>query len=344
MSSTLVSLADEHRAAAEQVLGSVRSKFDLAFYSGSLAVGLGHATSDVDIHIVLAEGVHLERRTFDVGQHAIQLTAVPLSRLRYIAELGSRLTATARHREQFELDSGLLWDMMRTGSGVLIEGSGEAATLFGSINVDVVRQVIMGNHAHPVGRFAKDAYGLLGVGDVRSAYVCAIQALGNAVELALAAGGDLYTLPKFQFARLARSIHAAQANALWQLLYAGPATPTAEDLERRLWAAGSLVADGLLNGWDSVLTTVPPLEPVGSGVIRSPYWGLMRFADGYALAGPAKPLRVSAPVARLWSILDGRPFDDLVHASGAESADQVTAAIAHLVRSGAVLDKSRTSE
>jgi hypothetical protein len=349
MTSTNACLTDRQRSAAYQVLSRIRGRFDLAFFSGSLIAGLGHATSDVDVHVVLPDGAQLDRLLYEVDDQSVQLTPLSRSRLRRIAEAGGRLSATSVDRAQFELDDASLWQLMRTANGVLVDdpegpdrsrsaGHAEALALFGSVDRGVVRQVLMGNFAHPVARLAKDAFGLIGSGDVRSAYTCGVQAVDKAIELGLASGDDLYPILKFKFARLARGVLAPCQDALWRLMYVGAAEPTAADVERRLWAAGGIVAAGLLDGWDSALRTVPVLDWTDGGARRSPYWSLMRFVDGFALAGPDRSLRVAEPVARLWYLLDGRPYDALVRAFGSTAEARVRQAVTTLVDAGAVVE------
>lgn len=330
-------VTEAQRAAVGGILEPVADRVELAFFSGSLVAGLGHGTSDVDVHVILADGDQLEERTFQRDGTAIQLTTMGLSLFREIAELGSRLVARRGERTQFELNSKMLWHVFRAGVGAFITGRGEALKLFDSLDRDVLRQVLMGNRTHPVARFANDALGLLEVGDVRSAYLCAHQSLESAVEVVLAAEGDLYSVSKFQLARLARSSYAASLGDLWRLLYAGPAEPTREDVDLRLAYANTLVSYSLVHGWDTPPAAPAPLPAPVSGVRRSPYFGLLRFSDGYALPGPGRSLKISPQVAQLWAQLDGKPQDETLAALHGGADGPAGKALADLARAGAVL-------
>lgn len=76
--------------------------------------------------------------------------------------------------------------------------------------------------------------------------------------------------------------------------------------------ASHLVARALLDGWDAPLTAVAPPRRHRGGPVRSPYFGLMRFVDGFALAGPNVGFELSLEAARLWSELDGSTVGEVV--------------------------------
>lgn len=347
-SAVLNSLDQKHRTAAKTVLEGFSERLRLAYFSGSLAAGLGHTTSDLDVHVVVRDGHALDQHTFVVDGLRVQLTPLPMERLARLAEITREFVATKNDRTQAELDRRVLWDVMRVVSSELVFADDETAGLFHAIDRDVARKILMSNFAHPVARLGEDAVGLAGAGDLHSAYVCGTLALQSGIQVAVAGSGDLYYQEKFLFARIRRTPLAAHFHLLWELMYGlGDRDPTDDDVVRRFQAANALAASGLLDGWDSPSTEPPSMVVGGPGPTRSPFWSVMRFADSVALAGAGEPLRISPDVARLWVSLNGRPLaevtDDLRARGINVPTDVVYRTVQRLTRAGAVRPPSEDS-
>jgi hypothetical protein len=204
-SAQLTGLDVRHREVAREVLDGMSEQVRLACFSGSLTAGLGHTGSDLDIHIVLRDDMVPGSRTRLVDGVRVQLTVLSERRMRHIAELGRAFVATKSDRRQIQLDSVTLWDLMRIATSEFICADAEMHHLYHTVSTDVARQILMGNFAHRVARFAEDASGLAAAGDVDSAYWCSVLALQHGMQVAVAGAGDLYYPTKFLFARIRRS-------------------------------------------------------------------------------------------------------------------------------------------
>jgi hypothetical protein len=348
---------DIHVEAANVVLSGLGAtdRFDLAVLSGSRAAGLGHAYSDIDVHVVLREGASLDRRTHNANGVEIQLTVLPLTVVEEYAELTERYATTARGRAGGLLSGRQLWHMIRLSSGRTLLASDYCASLMARANYQVVRQVLMANHAHEVSRASEDALGMLADGDPVGATQAATVALTHACEVALAGADDIYAIDRFLLRRLGRAtVFAEHMTELWPLLHTWPgwdarASALADAVQQRLLAACTLVGWSLLYGWDEPLTALPPLVTRSRiGPIRTPGYGLQRFADCWALAGPGKNLRVSEIVAATWIRLDGRPVGDValdLGESGFPEAtpEDVASGVANLVRLGVAAEVAATT-
>ncbi len=316
-----------------------------AFLSGSRASGLDHKHSDTDIHVILRDGDRLRRRTFDVDGVEVQLTRLSLDQVAEFADLTSEYVATASDRTQSRLTSEQLWRISRLATARVIYVSDQCAALLKRSNADVTRQVLMANYAHRVGRAAEDAMGVLASGDPVGAAYATNVALRCAFEVTAAGSGHLYALEHFLLRRIA-SMPALSGSLgdFWSLLHQWPAHDDVRslqhDIESRLLVANLLVGWSLLYGWSAPLTGLPRFDQAGVGPRRAPGFGLQRFADCWALAGPTSTLRISKRVAVVWVHLNGQSLNDVTGAvvnAGYPDASQhdVVSCVANLIRLGA---------
>lgn len=342
-----------HEAAVRSVVDRLggESCFDLVTLSGSRAAGLGHAYSDIDVHVILKDGGVLDRRAHRVDDIEVQLTLVPTALFDAFVALTEEYRATTRSRAQTRLTSEELWTMVRLATGKVLYAADRVAAAFARSDTDVVRRVLMSNFAQRAGRAAEDAAGLLASSDAAGAWHAAKVALEAACELAVAGAGDFYAVDKFLWRRISRhEVFATHTEDLWRLLYQGPdlnagLASLAEAVSERLFATSALSSWSLLAGWDAPLTSLPLLRqaPEG-GPSRSPGFSLQRFTDGWALSGPDRSARVGAPVAATWACLDGRPIETVVSRMASIGFEDVTtgavdACVAKLVDAGAAVPR-----
>jgi hypothetical protein len=341
-------LDPETRHRIDEVLRAVRAEetMSLVVLSGSLAAGVGHGRSDVDLHVVPRDPGSAPRTTHVVDGVRVQLTVLTTGHLDLVAGLTESYRATRRDRYQIQREGRELWHLIRLLTSRLIWADDEGTRMWSAVRPDIGRQVLMATFAHPVARAAEDAAGMLARGDGLAALHVSKLALADACDVAVCAGGDLYAMRKFLVQRLRRSALAPRLDELWSLLNCGPlttATPAelAAAVRTRLLAANGLVARSLLDHWDG-----PSHAPYSAGKVvtsyqRSCFHGLMRFADGFALAGPDGSLRVGPAAAHLWASVGEAPEDQLAAvvstATGRDlPADRAAAALDEFARAGAI--------
>lgn len=338
-----------HRAAAQAVFESLGGSdtFELAVFSGSAAVGLGHANSDVDVHVVLKPGIRLERMTFDQDSHLVQLQIVDPEHVARMVELGEAYRVTRDDRSQSELTNVELWHFIRLATGEVLWASDGSRRLLDRMRFDVVRQVVAANFAHPAARACQTTGGMLRRDQTTAACHTSVLAMTAACEVALAATGDVYAVNRFLAARLERSPVLKPVFAqIWELLHCLPhveegSAALAAAARARVFAAGGIVAHSLLYGWETTLADLPPLAPVDAGgPVRSVDVGLLRFADAFGLAGRARSLRIGAAVAAVWAAADGSTLDVIVDRLRTRGHDATHESVSHaldaLTRANAV--------
>ncbi|MET8912009.1 nucleotidyltransferase domain-containing protein [Micromonospora sp. NPDC004551] len=312
--------SDRQCAAARAVVEDLGGpeQVHLAFLGGSLAVGLGHATSDVDLYVVAdrppGSSAVLTRDGVEV--HVLTLDAAMVTRL---IDVGSAYAVTGADRGQLNLDPRTRHGLVRVLTGWRLRCTDGWERELGRLRRDVVRQIFMAHHAAQFAGYAEDVLGALDARDPYTALASSSLALTAAAEAALAASDDIYLGDKFLFRRLTRTpVTAPWAGPLWALLHepvaAGDPLPRLRGLtDRRLRAGNLLLAWCALEGWSAPLTALPapltalPAPPAAAPAWRSPYATPLRFRDGLALIGPGESYRVDDAVLRRWR--DARPGD-----------------------------------
>lgn len=287
-----------------------------AFVVGSLSVGLGHAESDLDIVAVHATAEAARQHAVD-GRR-LDLTTVSLASWTARAEAMSRYHVTRSDRSQGELDRADMTKTLRYAVAGRLPVGGRLA----GPDRDVVAQVMIYRNAFQVASLAEDARGALSVGDPYTALLAARGALESGLDALLSAERDLYIGPKFLLRRVARSrLLGPHLPAVWELLHEpvpldGLAGHAEGVVRRRLALAVALVGIATTQGWDGT-DAVPelrlPRTGPAAGPLQDPYHCLMRFADGFGLAGPNTAYELNGHMASLWSLCTGEPLT-AVHA------------------------------
>jgi hypothetical protein len=348
-----VFLNDSHLAAARAVLHRVTggSGVLLAFVSGSLAAGLGHGLSDVDLY-VSATGSPPEMRSYREGGYIVQVNPVPARYIDLIARACTEYTDTAASRPQISLTEWELTGVLRYAIGTVLAdaGTGLPST---EDSVRTIRRVIMNRNAYRLGDLAEDTLGTLEVGDTLTALQTSLMAVEHGLDCALAGAGDLYLGRKFQLRRAARTaaLHDLLPD-LWACLRQPQSPPdhagATEIAVRRMLLATHLISAALLDGWDKPLDRVPAFTDRRGegGPVRSPWVTPVRFCDSWGMAGPDTGYRVTEAMVRLWRCLDGRaasPLHDRLAddpALGTISLPRLDAAISMLVEKKAAVPDS----
>jgi hypothetical protein len=311
---------EAQQRAAREVLESElggRARVGLAYLGGSLAVGLGNATSDVDLYVV-SEDKLPGQLVFERADAAVHVAAVDADYIRSLVATGSAYTATGMDRGQIALDSRPLTGLVRLLTGRRLLCSEYWTSILTELRRDVVRQIIIARHANRFGALAEDVAGALASGDLHTSALASAMALEAAAEAVLAAADDIYDGPKFLFRRLSRTgATRPWVPILWQSLFQSFGEwPCAAELagesgavdevgrmreisEGRLLIGNFLLSYCVLDGWEEPLRSLPAPSLV-AGSWRSPYFVPGRFSDGWALMGPGQGYQVSEDLIRLW--------------------------------------------
>lgn len=320
--------SEEQLAAAKAVLGRVigLDNTRLAFVSGSLAAGLGHALSDVDLYVCPEPGTEIADEEHCEGGHIVQINPIRPDDLGRLVVLTASFGAGPADRWQVGLSDSQLTPAVRYAIGTVLVDRGSGLPTPQQA-WQTMRQVLMVTRAITIATYAEDVCGALAVGDELTALQTTTIAVGLAVECLLAGVGDLYVGQKFNLRRLARAAAVQDAlPTLWESMRL-PAAPrglpqTRRLAEGRLRLAGRLVTNALLDGWDKPLDllSIPARPGPGGGPVCSPWVLPVRFEKSWGMIGPDTGYRTKEGMVRLWRELDGRPVAELHRALAADPA------------------------
>jgi hypothetical protein len=342
-------LTDRHREAGARALKTLAGEgfeVGLAFYGGSLAVGLGHALSDLDLYVVATDGPsHALGRVLDVEGLKVQINPLPAERYSALVELATHFRLKSNDRRQVDLTDREFQELVRLTTGEPAYVADTYAAEYARISRDVVRKIMLVKSGLAVNALSEDVAGCIESGDLRTAATAATLALGHAAEGVLAAAGDIYVGPKFLHRRLQRTpATRALADVLWVMTSTVP-PPGARvsDVERYaadcLYRANGLISQAMLDGWDTPLERAHLPQRAADGPRRHHLYTVLRYTDALGIAGPDIAFQVSPDMARLWLSLDGSALDCRTPGTPtapANDADEaaVAAAVAKLIAAG----------
>jgi hypothetical protein len=345
-------LADCHlsaaRAVLDRVIGAANTR--LAFVSGSLAVGLGHGMSDVDLYVAQFDGIPAARG-YRQDNFIVQVNPLSAQQVARIAQTCAGYCDTAVLRPQTLMADAELQQSLRYAIGTTLVDKGNCLPSAAD-SIRTVRRILMNRNAYGISSFAEDALGALQTRDALTALQASLMVTEFALECALASAGDVYLGRKFQLRRLARVPALRHVrSALWTYLQQPDASAdldqAAELVLRRMLLASHLVSCALLGGWDEPLDQLPAFTDrrAEGGPVRSPWVTPVRFSDSWGMSGPVTGYRATAAMIRLWHCLDGRSVD-AVHQRFSDTnstpipRERLDAAIAQLVENNAAVPDS----
>lgn len=289
-----------------------------AFVGGSLADGLGHSLSDLDICLIdpiaPMDRVQIGHEWFWQDVHALRASQVE----DLAARLGrARLTRLPSPELLPDRSLALLIDVM---NAVPVVGSPQVEALRRSVSkwaVALRRQLIF-RWAAIAHSSLEDVVGLRRDGDERSAVLASRAALVASVKCLLAGVGDLTMGEKWVGRQVSRSLCAllpgAGGEELADLML-GP--DRRDDLFTCLelmdgWTSAALAAASSL-GWHGCDLRRLVHWPASSfGCRRSPGFYARPFEECVVLASlGGRQVRLSHRAALVWAMCDGRPLAEI---------------------------------
>lgn len=301
-------------SATVEALGGI-SRFKLAVASGSRAAGLGHGSSDLDVHVVPRDPDDKVPRKPKGAPQEVQVTAESLESVEVLRQLAQSFNPTPDDRGPYLFDNARLWRLMRlvVGTVLLTDDDTEFLSDYDTTNL---RRTFVGSFSIVSARALEDAAGMADVMDQTSALDVANHALRAAAEAALAACGDVYAVPKFLIRRLerARPLSNVRQEVVDALLFGN------SDLQNRIQTATALAQT--LAGWANQtawgLEPADPTLPSVGRYRRAPGFGLIRYSTSWSLAGVPRSYRLNDQAASTWleapSSLDGASLQPLISA------------------------------
>ncbi|MFC5170991.1 hypothetical protein [Streptomyces mutomycini] len=289
-----------------------------AVMAGSLSVGLGTSTSDVDVYVFVDEVSKGRSHPVRDGIR-VDVEQIAVGEIRELSEKFRAFTSIGEERSQTHMDESALKLAVRTHLGAVLKPDAFVQEVRQNLDPLVLRQVLMARSMALLGAYVEDVLGAIEVRDLPTAVCASGIALDMAADALLAACGDVYVSDKLRLRRLVREPRLRGfARTYWDLQYNG--LPPDMDPDRiartvhsRLWLINAIGCACFLEFWER-----EPAENItfsgveGHGPVRSPFHVPVRYADGCGLTIRNSAFDVSEDALRLWFLLDGRSPDAVV--------------------------------
>lgn len=313
-----ITFSEEQIRAALHVLSALDSGHDCigAYLSGSLAVGLGHGTSDVDILAVMPDESRLRSGSVHTAGFEVHFNPIGVSQFRDLVDLSSADVPESQHRGvSIPIDRLQLLGKLRLARILVSSDSCEAIRR--RISSQKLRQQFMEKLAVRVSDSCDTCFGCLSIHDYSSSLAASDAALRLSCDVLLASVEDFYCFSKSLFRQLARQpLAASVAPLVWELLQSPslkePEAEVVHLIRNRLFVANDIVFWCMRNASEGPLTSAIPeisFEPVASdGPRRSPFFTPIRFEGGMVLYGLAREFELSRENLELWRLFDGSPL------------------------------------
>ncbi|MEV0195779.1 hypothetical protein [Nonomuraea sp. NPDC050691] len=341
-------LLDDQRRAIDVAVQNVRTQYDPLFVclGGSLAVGLGNATSDIDLIAVVPGSATTPRFADKYGSEdlTVDVEIYSLDELRSIsAELLSRRICSDDYRWLFQ-DRKTIRDFGRIHSGVPMVGHDEFEGWRKSVSERRLRQIHLAYYGAEAHKFARDAYGAAVKGDTGTAWATSQHTLTLATEMLLTAveGSYLAEREKFTITRLVGSGlgDAVTAGILERLNPPGGYQPehALTHVRDRIELSERLTGIAGLFSWDQELSAtlatdllmLPPQLDCG--------WEVLLPLDGAVALGGRQAGEMSRATALVWLLAHLYPAHEIAarfaSLAGIDSPRFVTESLRQITATG----------
>ncbi len=339
-------ISESHLVSAQRVANDLSSRFSIAglYITGSLAAGLGNATSDLDIVAVTDDGNETAEWSSDDGL----VTHVEIFSREMVEGWLSQLASLPHRHADYSAalkTELLLENLSRLYYAIPVVGRELVADWQRQLDTAALRQGYMLYHATDAITYARDALGAVQSGDLLTGWDVSQQALRGVLLMALAATDDLYYGKKWLLKRIATcpAFGSDLAEHAFALLYPEGGLPRQDEslmtqtIMDRMRCAAFLSAFACVFGWEKPLAQPPGLPPPENGE-RSVWYVYARFRDTCFAGGP-QGWRLSRIDVLAWLLL--RPGQSAEDLAGSLSA-QVGAHVSERFSAG-VLDRLHTA-
>jgi len=289
---------------------------DAAFLAGSIVVGLGSGSSDVDVYLVGA-GLHESRRQLYTEGVRVDVQTLAAE---WLAELVDRVLVDVADPVHGRVADADLIVAVRLLTGKVVTDTGILASLKARLAAYPLplRRMVINSWARTAYSAVEDVAGLhdsVDRLDLDAATMAGRQALLAAGKALAASCGDLYYGDKWVWHQLARSVpDAFPLSTYRRLMHHDAPEPGAPDrlAELASFVQTCLVAAMTLGWWDVPLEHWPTWTD-GSGPLRRAAFLLPCASEGaMVIVGPgARVFRVPAEALLIWGLCTGASADQV---------------------------------
>lgn len=324
----MASPAVEEKLTAARKLGHTLAAesgadIDSIYIGGSLTAGLGNATSDADLFVLLNPGVALgdEATQYGVDGHRVDVEWCSLTTVQDLVDEVSgfelhRDNLTALHRLPDSLDF-----VFRLNSSETVVDSEHLTAMRGRIAaaLPAIRRTAVNYSAIAINGHLEDFLGAAAEGDLDTAAFAGQNLVAYAGKAVAAAAGDLYFSNKWVYKQLARTPVDGFPVDLFTYYQRGAWTEggkaAAEELV--LFVQTCVAVAQLLGSAEAPIGVWPGWRPgtAEHGLWRNTGFNVLHTAEGILLHWElGRQLLLKQPPAFVWALCDGRSADEIVDA------------------------------
>lgn len=294
------------------------------FLSGSIAVGLGNAASDIDVYVIEANGNASRQQVF-AEDTRVDVHYIPYPVLQSAVDrvLGLRLFAVGPDAGGSVAGADVML-AVHLYQGEIVHDDGQLAQLCGRLAGSplTLRRAVINHWVLSAAGCYEDWNGLrdsTAADDQDAALLIARAALTAAAKAVAAAEGDLHFGEKWVWHQLARSAPAGFAQEhCRRLMRADPLGQRAGlRIDEIMVFAQTCIAAATTLGWQGVsLGQWPTWRGSEGPLARDASYAVRPYQDGLVLMGPgSRHVRLKPDVALVWALADGVCAADLATAA-----------------------------
>ncbi|MEO3772745.1 nucleotidyltransferase domain-containing protein [Micromonospora sp. B9E7] len=308
----MVVTAPERLALARKVAArlATRPGVTSVFITGSMAVGLGNQTSDVDVYVA---GPEVEASREQIFAGPVRIDVHRLSKQALEATVWRVVGATLRSDDGADVvrEQDVTIALRLHIGEIVVDGGATALQETLSKHELTLRQLLITRWLNLAHYGQEDLAGLVDVPeDGDSAVMIARLLLRTAGKALAAACGDLFPGEKWVWRQLDRSAPATFPHAHYRHLLRADPLATGQGAvsltDLRRFAQTCLAATATF-GWHGVPLAYQPRWRGGDGPLRRmPELSVRTYRDGVVITSPeSRRVRLSHEAALIWALCDG---------------------------------------
>lgn len=323
----MASVAIEQKLAAARTVGQAladgETGVDSVYIGGSLTAGLGNATSDADLFVLVGDSSAVDARPtqYGVDGHRVDVERRPVVEAETMV---ARLADVELRRDDLTVLHdlpGILDFVCRLRACEVVVDSERLRELRRQIEVSLpsIRRTAVNCAAAAVNGHLEDFVGAAAEGDLDTAALVGQSLVAHAGKAVTWAAGDLYASPKWVYKQLARSgmtgfpldLFAHYQRGAW----IASGRSAAEELI--LFVQSCVAVAQLLDDAGAPLDSWPGWQQRASaeGWWRSTGFTVMRTVDGVLLHWElGRQVVLKEQPSFVWALCDGRSTDEIVDA------------------------------
>jgi hypothetical protein len=293
--------------------------YQLAYLGGSVAHGLQHTFSDIDIYLVDNSSDRYSEPTVDYKGFPIQINHVPESLFAEIETIANPQRFPHTNWRSIKASDDMMKMCTFAVRGPVIAGQQDFRKRCSNLDWNHFCRYAMSRGCVLISRELEDCAGALSCNQTDTAWLACRSAATLALSVTLAAVRDFYPAARVHLSILQRHEELGYVQPSIRSTLDVPLSSYTkhdddsmrfrseslyQEIRKRAAIASYLAGVSLLNGWNSRLQDISCPKWEDRGLRRNPFYCVQRFGDEIGIAGCDQGLRIGRALAQDWLALD----------------------------------------